>query len=160
MLTTCAPIQKIDATLTAPRSARRAMTTELPDGIKNLLNVEIEFALKDFKEEMGMTKIKLKKDVFAKKYILFTMRDGHAFDEYTTQMIAYVKKQCDRVREAMRRNIGYTADPPTMSMHLSFYANQKTRTIVEFIMTPYVIIHPQNVSVKVPIRLEDCPEFP
>lgn len=159
MLTTCAPIQKIDAPLTPPPSARSAMTTELPDGIKNLLNVEIECALKDFKEAMADIKIKLKKDMYAKKYNLFTMRYGHAFEGYTAQMIAYVEKQCNRVREAMRRNIGYTT-PPTMSMYLSFYANKKTNTITEFIMTPFVVIHPQNASLIVPTCLADCPEFP
>jgi hypothetical protein len=150
---------KIDATLTAPASARSEMTTELPDAIKNLLNVGIQCALDEFKEELAEKKIKLKKDVYAKKYILYTMRYSDSFEVYTTQMIEYVEKQCNRVREAMRRNIGYTENPPTMSMHISFYANQKTNKITEFIMTPYVIIHPQNASVYVPTRLADCPEF-
>jgi hypothetical protein len=134
------------------------MTTPvLTEGVKAIINMEIEAGLQDFKNKLQDAV--LRQNVYECKYKIYSMHRNSDYAQYNPVIEHYIIHQLGRVK-AKLCDIGNTSSPglPVVCLKCLPDKRVKSYNVTEMWMRVYIIVHPSNAVRFVTTSLADCPE--
>ena len=135
------------------------MTTPvLTEGVKGLINMEIEMGLQDFKNKLQDAV--LRQNEYECKYKIYTLRRDSDYAQYNPLIEQYIIRQLGRVKAKLCDiDDGRGPGLPVVSLKCLPDKRVKSYNVTEMWMRVYIIVHPSNAVRFVTTSLADCPQW-
>ena len=79
------------------------MASEFPETIKSILNLRIEYALREFQQGLANNSIKLKNGKYSKQCTIWTLYHTADTEDWARIILRYVERKCNLLCEETER---------------------------------------------------------